>query len=72
MKSIRTTVWDGVGRATDGDGNSVKVSTFDCTYERLNRTLELCVNLGQLGLTVILLRVAWELLKLMTWTGTAQ
>ena len=40
--------------------------------ERLNRTLELCVNLGQLGLMVILLRVAWEMLKLMTWTGTAQ
>ena len=40
--------------------------------ERLTKTLEMLVNVGQLGLTVILLRVAWELLKLMTWTGAAQ
>ena len=40
--------------------------------ERLNRSIEFAVNLGQLALTIILLRVAWELLKIMTWTGAAQ
>ena len=40
--------------------------------ERLNKTLECLVNMGQLALTVILLRVAWELLQVMTWTGAAQ
>ena len=51
MKSIRTTVWDGVATATDHDGNIVKVSTFDCTYEEGHKraALELCRKMGWSG-----------------------
>ena len=40
--------------------------------ERLTKTIDLAVSLGQLGLTLVLLRVAWELLKIFQWTGAAQ
>ena len=51
MKSIRTTVWDGVATATDHDGNTVKVSTFDCDYEAGHHraALELCKKMAWSG-----------------------
>ena len=40
--------------------------------DRANKIFEMLTNLGQLALTLILLRVAWAMMQLMTWTGAAQ
>lgn len=39
--------------------------------ERLTKALDLINALGQLALTLLLLRAAWELLQVFTWTGGA-
>lgn len=40
--------------------------------ERLTKSISLVVELGQLALVLVLLRIAWSLMEIIQWTGTAQ
>lgn len=40
--------------------------------ERLTQSIRLAVDLGQLALVLVLLRIAWDLREILQWTGAAQ
>lgn len=51
MRSITTRVRDGVATATDGDGNKVRMSSFEFAYDDAHKAvaLSLCATMGWAG-----------------------